>query len=156
MNYLFDDYTLKVIVDFCKISDKIPDSVKTNQDLKNKIKNYHRFKKCQNVLSEEEKDFFGSKSFLWIKDAYKNGNTIITMQLNGKFLHSFLCSGDIFVDILGKTDNIDDIVLDFNNDKDIEFSMFNSIEDYFEFLKVINHDEFVTFLEKYKKDKSND
>ena len=68
MNNLFDNYNLKIIVDFFKISDKIPESLKTNPDLKNKIRNYHRFKKYQNVLTPEEENMFGKNSFLWIKD----------------------------------------------------------------------------------------
>ena len=140
MNCLFDDINLKVIIDFCKISKEIPNSVKTNTELKNKIKNYYRFSLKQNVLSEKEKESFGIGSFIWIKENYKEGDTIVSIMENNKFVHSFINRNGKYLDILGITEDIDKILEDFSKDEkdNFDFQIFNSQEDFFEFLKIIS------------------
>ena len=140
MNCLFDDINLKVIVDFCKISTEIPNSVKTNNELKNKIKNYYRFSTNQDILLENEKEKFGLGSFMWIKENFKENDTIVSVMKNNNFLHSFINRSGKFLDILGTTDNIDDILQDLSKDEkdEFEFQIFNSQEDFFEFLSIIS------------------
>ena len=140
MNCLFDDFSLKVIVDFCKISKEIPTSIKTNNELKNKIKNYYRFSLKQDILSEKEKESFGMGSFVWIKENFKENDTIVSIMKNNKFSHSFINRSGKYLDILGITDNIDDILADLSEDENdkFDFQIFNSQEDFFEFLSNIS------------------
>lgn len=126
MKQLLDDFNLKIITDFCRLSEQKPKSLLNNKLLKNKIKEHYRFSLKRNELSNEEKSNMGSQSVNWLKDNYEKDDTIIAMFKDGKLIHAFISQNDLFIDAAGTTENIDEIIDDFSVNSP-DFRIFNDL-----------------------------
>lgn len=139
MKTLYDNIEVKIITEFCKTGIEIPKSLRNNKMLKEKIKEYYRFTRKQNALTEEEMNFLTPEgSCLWVKNNFKPDDTILLAKNKNtqEIVHSFINRNGIFIDILGETEDLSAITDELPNEKDLDYSFFNELEDFLQYILI--------------------